>query len=212
MKLTGQHVAEMVRLHDDGHSIPEIAYMLGINGAEVKRRILHAQSKAAHSVRAERQLEQIKELHAQGVSVTEIANRLKCCTRTVRDKLAILGLRQVQYRRTGAPKDKRCSKEGTESNAKSANDIISELRADIAVLERRKSFRWFQEIDQVHEVGKKRSALVRVVNTGEELRLVIELRGVATEDSDGVVQRSFTLNQVEMALESLLNFIAPPVR
>ena len=205
-----EQLTKMIELRNDGLSLSEIAHVLSMKRSEVARRMASADSKTKNAQKALDTRDAVKNLHQQGMSLNDIARTLRLGHRTIRDHLAVAGLYDPKMRPV-TPKDKRCSKEGIESNAKLASDIIAELRADVAVLERRKSFKWFQEIEELNPSHKKRFGLVRVVNTGEELRLVIELRGTPTQDHDGVMQRSFKLDQVELALESLLNFIAPPV-
>jgi len=210
MKITDEQQHEMVRLRNDRHSVPEIAFMLGIPASDVSRALARVNGKATMSRAMVAKIEQMKALHAEGLSVTEIAAKVKASTRTVRDRLAIAGIYEVRGPSKRASAEYKSSKFGVDSDSKNPNSVIERLRADIAVLENRKGFRWFTQIDTVPRDAEKREVLIRVVEVEGDARLIIELRGSPnTNLENGVAQRSFPFSAVEVALENALSFLVP---
>jgi len=211
MKITDEQQHEMVRLRNDGHSVPEIAFMLNIPASDVSRALARVNGKATMSRAMLAKIEQMKELHAQGLTVTEIATKVKASTRTVRDRLAIAGLYEMRgpSKRTGA--EYKGSKLGVDNDSNCPARVIELLRADIAALENRKGFRWFTQIAQVPRDAEKREVLIRVVEVAGDARLILELRGSPNAHwEDGISQRSFPFSAVEVALENALSYLVPP--
>lgn len=200
--ITRDQRGEIARLQADGHTAAEIARILSVYESEVQRVLTSLASNAARTESEQRKREKIRQLYEEGgCSQDEIAAELKMSRKTVAARLVEIGLHRVRLASDAGSIDVNSHREA------------ERLRADLAVLENRVGFRWFQRIDEMPPGATDREVRLRVVDIEGDLRVVVEMRGrPCLDENNGISQRSYPFSAVEAAVEGALSFLVPPPR
>jgi len=205
-KLKSETLSRILELNNGGKSLEEISAETGIVERRVKELIRREQGRVEMMRKREEEAEVIVRLYRDEHETLNQIKRVTGASNTrVRSVLAAAGL----YEPTPFEPSVRggSSRRGYEETKPCDKQIIAELQADLRVIESRKTFGWFQKLTKVAKSAEGRAVYLRVVDTGSELRLVLKFKDKAKQTDE--MQRSFPLNQVDLALESVLNFLTP---